>query len=184
MAIVEYVLRGKNIEVTDALKRYAHKKIGRIEKYFDIPLRAQVTMGVEGVRHIVEVTVPIDGMLLRAEEELDDMYAAIDGVVDKLERQIHKYKTKINRKMRQRGAKRLPLVENAVPQLEEEADEEEPRVVRVKRVPMKPMDVEEAILQMNLLGHDFFVFINAEDSRTHVVYRRKDGNYGLIGPEV
>ncbi len=181
---MEFVLRGRNIEVTEALKRYVEKKVGRIEKYFDIPLRAQVTLGVERERHIVEVTVPINGMLLRGEEEVDDMYAAIDGVVDKLERQIHKYKTKINRKARQQDPRFTPILENVAPSIELEPDEdEEPRVVKVKRVQLKPMDVDEAILQMNLLGHDFFVFTNAEDARTHVVYRRKDGNYGLIGPE-
>jgi putative sigma-54 modulation protein len=141
-------------------------------------------LSVERERHIVEVTVPIDGMLLRGEDELDDMYAAIDSVVDKIERQIHKYKTKINRKARQKGAEFDPITENSIPELMDEPEEEEPRVVKVKQVPMKPMDVEEAILQMNLLGHDFFVFRNAEDARTNVVYRRRDGNYGLIGPEV
>jgi len=180
--MAEFIVRGKNIEVTPALKNYVEKKLGRLEKYFDIPLRVQVTLGVQRGRHIVEVTVPINGMFLRGEEEVDDMYAAIDSVVDKLERQIHKYKTKINRKARQRDPRQAPIITDLVPDLEEEL-EAEPKVVRVKRIPLKPMDVEEAILQMNLLDHDFFVFRNAEDEQTYVVYRRKDGNYGLIGPE-
>ncbi len=180
---MELALRGKNIELTEALRNYVEKKVGKIDKYFDIPLRAEVTLNVEGNRHIVEVTLPVDGMLLRGEAETQDMYAAVDAVVKKIERQIHKYKTKINRKARQTGnSRKPPIIEEFFE--EEEEEDEEPRIVRYKRISLKPMSEEEAVLQMNLLDHDFFVFRHAQTGDVNVVYRRKDGNYGLIGPNV
>lgn len=176
---------GKNIEVTPALRDYARRKIGRIARFFAVPIRAQVTLWVEKGRHGVEVTVPIpaNGLLLRAEVEEADMYASIDLAVDKLERQIRKFKTRINRKARRPGGadrRELVISSDGGPAAEEEP---EPQVVRVKRFALKPMDVEEAILQMNLLGHDFFVFRNRETAEVNVVYRRHDGQYGLIEPE-
>ncbi len=147
-----------------------------MERYFENIDEAIATLSVEKERHIVEVTVPLNGgMLLRGEEETNDMYASVDLVMEKLERQIEKYKTKIARKMK--DGKLLDLAAG-----QEKAAEEEPRLVRTKRFAMKPMPVEEAILQMNLLGHDFFVFSNAETEEVNVVYRRRDGNYGLIEP--
>lgn len=174
---MKLIVRGKNIEVTEALKDYAEKKVSKIDKYFTYDNEAQVTLSVERGVHKVEVTVLINGMILRAEEATGDMYASIDQVVDKLERQIAKYKTKINRKSRQNGNLKamheLPAVE----------EEEDLFVVKNKRFIVKPMPVEEAILQMNLLGHDFFVFVNAENNdEINVVYRRHDGKYGLIEP--
>ncbi|NLM47093.1 MAG: ribosome-associated translation inhibitor RaiA [Firmicutes bacterium] len=177
---MKLTLHGKNVEVTEALKKYAEKKLGKIDKYFAVDTEAQVTMSVQRGMHKVEVTAVIDGLILRAEVATDDMYASLDQVVDKLERQIAKYKTRINRKARQGG---ILKVNNDQPQPEEE--EEELAVVRTKRFLIKPMPVEEAILQMNLLGHDFYVFVNAENNdEINVVYRRKDGNYGLIEPAV
>lgn len=173
---MQFSIRGKNIEVTGALKQYVEKRVGKIEKYFGLPLAAQVTLSVQKDRHIVEVTVPLDSVLLRGEEETDDMYSSIDLVVEKLERQIEKYKTRINRK--------LQVVKTKTGQAGAgEADEEEPQVVKVKRFPIKPMAVDEAVMQMNLIGHDFFVFTNAETEQVNVVYRRRDGNYGLIEPD-
>jgi putative sigma-54 modulation protein len=169
-------LRGKNIEVTDALNEHVQKRIGKIDKYFDVDTEAYVTLVVERGLHKVEVTADINGLILRAEESTGDMYASIDLVVDKLERQIAKYKTRINRKARQGGGLReitqLPVVD----------EEDLMEVVKTKRFPVKPMPVEEAILQMNLLGHDFYVFANADNDDVNVVYRRKDGKYGLIEP--
>lgn len=174
-------VRGKNMEVTPALQEYIEKRLKKLEKYFNSGIEAQVTLSVAKETHIVEVTISIDGLLLRGEETTPDMYASIDLVVDKLERQTHKYKTKINRKLRQKGLKGLnEKYANYQQELEEE--ESEPRVVKTKRFIMKPMPVEEAILQMDLLGHDFFVFTNAETEEINVIYRRKDGNYGLIEP--
>lgn len=169
-------VRGKNIEVTEALHDHVEKRIGKINKYFEFDTEAQVALGVVRGLHTVEVTVGINGMILRAEEATGDMYASIDLVVDKLERQIAKYKTRINRKSRQGGGIKAL---NELPQVTED---EEMTVVRTKRFHVKPMPVEEAILQMNLLGHDFYVFADAETDEINVVYRRKDGRYGLIEP--
>lgn len=174
---MKLTVRGKNLEVTDALKEHVKKRVGKVDKYFDVDAEAQVTLSVERGIHKVEVTVLINGLILRAEEGTNDMYASIDLVVDKLERQIAKYKTRINRKARQSGG--IRAVQD-LPKVEE--DNEEPKVVRTKRFAIKPMPVEEAILQMNMLGHDFFVFANAQTDDINVVYRRKDGNYGLIEP--
>lgn len=177
---------GKNIDVTEALKDYARRKVGKVARYFDDPLQAQVTLSIERDRHIVEVTIPVpfNGLLIRAEEESDDMYASIDLVVDKLERQIRKFKTRLNRKARRlEGTTATAVVEPETDEEEWVEAAEEPRVVRTKRFAMKPMTVDEAILQMNLLGHDFFVFSNAATGDVNVLYRRRDGNYGLIEPE-
>jgi len=176
-SLMKVNVSGKNLNVTQALKDYAEKKVGRLERFFDADVEAQVTLSVEKERHIVEVTMPINGILLRGETETNDMYSSIDLVVDKLEKQIEKYKTKISR-----SVKKTPFKYNAVDQKAIEA--EEPKVVKVKRFALKPMDVEEAIMQMELLGHDFFVFSNAETDQVNVVYKRRDGNYGLIEPEL
>lgn len=170
------VVKGKNIAVTPALRRYVEKKLSKLERYFENITEATATLSVEKERHIVEVTVPLNGgMLLRGEEETQDMYASVDLVLEKLERQIEKYKTKIARKIK--NGSLLDLAPTP-----EHSPGEEPRLVRTKRFAIKPMPVDEAILQMNLLGHDFFVFSNAETEEVNVVYRRRDGNYGLIEP--
>lgn len=181
---MQVTVRGKNIEVTDALRDYVERKLGRFQKYFYRPVTAQVALGVERGRHIVEITLPIDGFLLRGEEASEDMYASVDQVVDKLERQIHKFKTRINRKLRRDGNNHRGIVAENGGENAGGAEEwaQEPGVVRVKRFPVKPMDVEEAILQMNLLGHDFYVFTHAETEEINVLYRRRDGGYGLIEP--
>lgn len=175
-------LHGKNVEVTPALRQYVEKKLSKLEKYFEFPLKPQVVLSVQREDHRVEITIPLNGPILRAEVETGNMYASVDGAVDRIERQVRKYKTRINRKARQVNDPLL-IRENQfasnVP-----ADEDEPRLVRTKRFTMKPMDVEEAILEMNLLDHDFFVFTNADTDEVTVVYRRRDGNYGLIEPEV
>ena len=171
------------MQITDSLKRYAEKRVGKLKKYFDIPLSAQVLMAVEKDRHIVEVTVPLDGMLLRGEEETGDMYSSIDLVVEKLEKQVEKFKTRIARRIKQ-ADNRQPLLTAGINVPEEDIRAEgKPSIVKIKRFPIKPMDPEEAVMQMNLIGHDFFVFTNARTERVNVVYRRKDGDYGLIEPE-
>lgn len=173
-------IRGKNIELTNALKNYVEDKISKIEKYFtDAFIEAQVGLEVEKERHIVEVTITVDGLLLRGEEASGDMYASIDGVIEKLERQVRKHKTRISKKIRERKQEfKLQFAGGY-----EEIDEIEPKVVRSKRFAMKPMPVDEAILQMDLIGHDFFVFKNADTNEVNVVYKRKNGQYGLIEPE-
>ncbi|MCL6635366.1 MAG: ribosome-associated translation inhibitor RaiA [Peptococcaceae bacterium] len=170
-------VRGRNIDVTDALRDYVEKRLGKLNKYIDNFGDAQVTMTVERGFHRVEVTIPINGMILRGEESTGDMYASVDLVVDKLEKQIERYKGRLQK----RGARLVNGQKTAVSAVPE--DEEAPKLVRTKRFAIKPMAVEEAILQMNLLGHSFFVFSNAETEQVNVVYRRKDGNYGLIEPE-
>lgn len=175
-------IRGENIAITSALQDYAEKRIGKLEKYFSEPLdsSARVNMRVHNKDQVVEVTVPMHGLLLRAEENKDDMYTAIDAVVSKLERQIKKYKTKVHRKSRQdvRTVMEGTNAANAATRTAESGDALQ--VVRRKSFVLKPMTAEEAILQMDMLGHNFFVFQNAETSEINVVYQRKDGRYGLI----
>ncbi len=168
---------GKNIEITNAMRDYAEKKVAKVGKFFEKnPIGAQVSMGTERGKHVVEITVQVDGLLLRGEEKSNDMYVSVDGAIDKIERQVHKFKTRINRKLRE---------ENRVILAPSPAQEEAPAPVikRTKRFAIKPMSVEEAVMQMDLLGHDFYVFSNSETEEVNVVYRRKDGNYGLIEPE-
>jgi len=169
------IIRGKHIEVTDALKDYVTKRVGKLEKYSDEFQDVQVTLLVERDRHRVEVTAPINGIILRGEEETADMYSSIDLVIEKLERQIEKYRTRINKRIRSK-----PIKE---PETELVATPDEHEVVRNKRFPAKPMSVDEAIMQMNLIGHSFFVFTNADSQHTSVVYRRKNGDYGLLEPD-
>ncbi|WP_413378413.1 ribosome hibernation-promoting factor, HPF/YfiA family [Alkalihalobacillus sp. 1P02AB] len=183
---MQYNIRGENIEVTPALREYVEKKVGKLERYFDTTPVADVNvkMQVLNTQHIIEITIPLPQLLLRGEEVHTDMYAAIDVVIEKLERQIRKHKTKVNRKFRQEGSLKY-MFKNELEPLEQEVlvDEDELEVVRTKRFNLKPMDAEEAILQMDLLGHSFFVFSNAVNGDTNVVYKRKDGRYGLIEPE-
>lgn len=170
------ITSGKNMEVTDALRDTIERKLGKLEKFFQRDTEAQVTLNVEKNRHIIEVTIPFDGILIRAEECTTDMYTSIDKAVDKLERQINKHKTKLERRFR--GSKMI--FDNMETNGREDLDR--PKVVRTKRFAMKPMPIEEAILQMELLGHSFFVFSNGDTEEVNVVYKRKDGNYGLIEP--
>jgi len=174
------IVRGKNIDITPALKDYVEKRIGKVTKYFDHLGEITAVLTVQKGRHIVEVTVPVNGMLLRGEEATADMYTSIDLVIEKLERQIEKYKTRIARKFRTNGGFKGELVASRAP--DDEATEEL-QVVKTKRFAVKPMAVEEALLQMNLIHHDFYVFTNADTEEVNVLYRRKDGNYGLIEPE-
>ncbi|HHY45705.1 MAG TPA: ribosome-associated translation inhibitor RaiA [Firmicutes bacterium] len=178
---MEIIFKGKNLDLTPALKAYAEKKVRKIQKFFENEIvGAQVVFGVEKGLHTVDITVQVNGLLLKGEETTGDMYASIDSAVDNIERQIRKYKTRINRKLRQLGTR---LVDAAFAHGDEEEDLAEPQIVKTKRFAIKPMSVEEAIMQMDLLGHDFFVFSNAETEEVNVVYRRRDGNYGLIEPE-
>jgi putative sigma-54 modulation protein len=183
---MKFNIRGENLEVTGSLRDYVEKKISKLERYFDTPPASDVhvNLSVYNDEQRIEVTIPMTNLLLRGEEQHTDLYAAIDLVVDKLERQIRKYKTKVNRKFRQNGAPKHIFAElekeaNNIA-VQEESDEIE--IVRTKRFNLKPMDSEEAILQMDMLGHAFYVFTNAVTGDTNVVYRRKDGKYGLIEP--
>ncbi|HLQ72714.1 MAG TPA: ribosome-associated translation inhibitor RaiA [Bacillota bacterium] len=183
---MNYNIRGENIEVTEAIRDHVIKKISKLERYFDTKPTSDVhvKLSVYNNEQTVEVTIPMTGLLLRGEEHHNDLYAAIDLVVAKLERQIRKYKTKVNRKFRQEGSAKhiFAELEQEAREVQETSDDEI-EIVRTKRFNLKPMDSEEAVLQMDMLDHAFFVFTNAESGDTNVVYRRKDGRYGLIEPE-
>ncbi|KYH32432.1 ribosome-associated factor Y [Clostridium tepidiprofundi DSM 19306] len=168
---------GKNIKVTEALKNIVEKKMSRFDRYFKPDIEAFVRLDVQKNTHIVEVTIPFNGVILRAEEANEDMYVSIDLVLDKVERQIRKQKTRLEK--RSRGD---ALIYHLIPK--EDEHEEEPKIVRTKRFAIKPMSAEEAVLQMDLLGHNFYVYRDADTSDINVVYKRKDGNYGLIEPEL
>lgn len=175
---MNFDVRGKNLEVTEALKDYAEKRLSKLERFIEDAKIAQVTLSVEGDSKKVEVTIPLNGVLLRGEEAGPDMYASIDLVVEKLEKQIDKYKTKLYKRDRGIGFKK-----NFVRELEEANEAVEHfKIVRTKRFALKPMDAEEAVMQMNLLGHNFFVFFNSGSDEVNVVYRRNDGLFGLIEP--
>ena len=176
---MRYIVKGKNVSITQAMQEKAEKKIGKFEKFFKPDAEAVLTFKVEKDRFYFEVAIYSHGTIIRAEEQSGDMYTTIDLVVEKLERQIRKYKTKLGRKIHQDAF----IPENF--SINEEINEEEDYdIVRTKRFPLKPMDVDEAILQMNLLSHSFFVFINSDTEVVNVLYKRKDGHYGLIEPEV
>ncbi|SOC34983.1 ribosome hibernation-promoting factor, HPF/YfiA family [Ureibacillus acetophenoni] len=180
--MIKFNIRGENIEVTPAIREYVESKIEKIERYFgeDFEAKANVNLKVyNDKQNKVEVTIPMKNVTLRAEERHNDMYAAIDLIVDKLERQIRKHKTKVNRKFREREGVGIFYAANGTAP-ETTNDEEEFTIVRTKQFSLKPMDDEEAILQMNLLGHDFYIYTDAESNGTNIVYKRKDGKYGLI----
>lgn len=170
-------VKGKNIDITPALKAYSEKKLQRLQKYFNHIQLMEVTQSLQRNWHVVEVLVEGDGILLRAEERATDMYEAIDLVSKKLEEQMRRYKERLVRKHR-------TAPEESLPEEEVVEESEEPRIVRIKRFPIKPMAPEEAAQQMELLNHSFFVFLNSETQQVNVIYKRRDGNYGLIEPAV
>ncbi|MCR5726063.1 MAG: ribosome-associated translation inhibitor RaiA [Lachnospiraceae bacterium] len=174
---MRYIITGKNINVTEGLKNAIYEKIGKLEKYFKPETEVRVAFSVQKKdKHKVEVTIPIKGTVIRAEEESTDMYVSIDLVEEIIERQIKKYKSKIiDSKQSDYG---LSVVFAA-----EEANEEEIVITRSKKFPMKPMDPEEACVEMELTGHNFFVFRNSETDKVNVVYKRSGNTYGLIEPE-
>ena len=173
---MKYNIRGDKMLITDAIKDYTETKLGRLEKYFkDDDITANVLAKVRGNSQIVEVTIPTSKFILRSEEESDDLYAAIDLVVDKLEGQIRKNKTKLKKQNIDNKYKDFNF--------DYELDDDEENndvIVKYKEIEMKPMDSEEAILEMELLGHSFFVFKDVDTGNVNVLYKRKDGNYGLI----
>lgn len=179
--MLKFNIRGENVEVTDAIRDYVVKRISKLQKFFEdsVEATAHVNLKVYPNRtYKVEVTIPLPYLTLRAEETSNDMYGSVDLVTDKLERQIRKYKTKVNRKSREKGLKNLEFVPS-----DDDSVNDELKIVRTKQVSLKPMDPEEAVLQMDMLGHDFFVFQDAETNGTSIVYRRRDGRYGLIEAE-
>ena len=175
-------LRGKNTEVTEGLRNYVEKRFAKLEKYFTREMTGTVTLIIERNEHIIEATIPINRFILRAEESSHDMYTSIDNVVEKIERQVRKYKTRVNRKGKQVGMDYLPFTTTEEPESTEEDVISNDRIEKTKTFVVKPMDVEEAIMQLELVDHDFFVFLNDKTDEIEVVYRRKGNKYGLIQP--
>ena len=174
---MKFNIRGKNVDVTPAIKSYIEEKIGRLDKYLESPsdISASIVVKVRGKEQIIEVTIPVNKIILRGEESHDDLYAAIDLVSDKIERQIRKNKTKLKK----RKEKNNFVDFNYEFEIDNDEEKDE-KIVKRKSIEMKPMNEEEALLQMDLLGHEFFVFKNTDSECVSILYKRKDGNYGII----
>ena len=173
---MKFNIHGKKLEVTESIKEYIENKIGRLDKYFDNPdnITATVSIKLSGKKQVVEVTINTHSFVIRGEEANNDLYASIDLVSDKIERQIRKNKTRMHKKINKDKIKDFNLA------YESEPEEKNDIIVKRKIIETKPMDEEEAILQMELLGHDFFVFKNANTDEFNIIYKRKEGNYGII----
>ena len=174
---MRFIITGRNIEVTDGLRSAVEEKLGKLDRFFAPETEVNVTLSVEHDVQKIEVTIPVKGKIIRAEEKSTDMYVSIDLVEEIIERQLKKYKNKIIDKKQDAVAFAKAFVE------EEIEDEEDVKIIRTKRFGVKPMLPEEACVQMELLGHTFFVFSNAETGEVNVVYKRKGNTYGLIEPE-
>ena len=177
---MNFIISGRNIDITPGLRQAVEQKLGKLEKYFTPETDIIVTLSVEKERQKIEVTIPVKGNIIRAEEVSEDMYASIDMVEETIERQLVKYKNKLVDK------KKAFREDFSADYLEADYDDDEEaavKIVRTKSFGIKPMDPEEACVQMELLGHNFFVFRNAETFEVNVVYKRKDKTYGLIEPE-
>lgn len=169
----------KNTTATPALKDMVEKKLSKVDRYFNPEVEAKATLSVQKNKQKVEITIPFNGIVLRAEEATDDMYKSIDLVIAKLERRIRKQRTKLSR--RNHESLRFQAVDEVA--VDDELIEENGKVVKTKKFGIKPMSVEEAILQMELVGHNFFLFQDSEENKITVLYRRKDGDYGLLEPD-
>ncbi|RKJ00308.1 ribosome-associated translation inhibitor RaiA [bacterium D16-54] len=174
---MRYTITGRNVNVTPGIRKAVEEKIGKLDRYFNPDTEVIVTLSVQKDRQKIEVTIPVKGNLIRAEESSSDMYVSIDLVEEVIERQLKKYKNKIIDKKQSAQAFSDFFIN------EETEDEEEIQIVKTKRFGIKPMDPEEACVQMELLNHNFYVFLNAETEEVNVVYKRKGHSYGLIEPE-
>ncbi len=174
---MKFIITGKNIEVTDGLRSAVEEKIGKLEKYFAEDTEVHVTLSVEKDRQKIEVTIPMKGNIIRSEQVSSDMYVSIDLVEEIIERQLKKYKTKLIDKKQASAFFKQEFVEK------DYMEDEEVQIIRTKKFDIKPMYPEDACVQMELLGHSFFVFCNAETDQVNVVYKRKGNTYGLIEPE-
>ena len=174
---MKFIISGKNIDVTDGLKIAIQEKLGKLERYFTPDTEVHVTLSVEKERQKIEVTIPVKGNIIRSEQVSNDMYVSIDLVEEVIERQLRKYKTKIINKQQEAGNFQKTFIEDDF------MEDEEVKIIRTKRFGIKPMYPEDACVQMELLGHNFFVFRNAETDEVNVVYKRKGNTYGLIEPE-
>lgn len=175
---MKFLISGKNITVSEELRASIEKKLGRLERYFTPDTKVIVTLSVEKDRQKIEVTIPVKGKIIRSEQVSNDMYVSIDLVEEVIERQLRRYKTKLVDKHQSGGNFQQAFIEDDYAE-----EDEEVKIIRSKRFDMKPLYPEDACVQMELLGHNFFVFVNAETGETNVVYKRKGGAYGLIEPE-
>ena len=175
---MKFIISGKNITVSPGLKTAVEDKLGKLERYFTPDTEVIVTLSVEKERQKIEVTIPMKGNIIRSEQVSNDMYVSIDLVEEVIERQLRKYKNKLVAKNQEGNNFSKTLFET-----EESIEDGEVKIVRTKRFGIKPMYPEDACVQMELLGHNFFVFFNAENEEVNVVYKRKDGSFGLIEPE-
>ena len=175
---MKFVIVGKNIEVTEGLKTAVEDKIGKLERYFTQETEVHVTLSVDKERQKIEVTIPVKGNIIRSEQVSNDMYVSIDLVEEIIERQIKKYKNKLIDQKQSASFFKQEFIEK------DYMDDEEVKIIRTKKFDIKPMYPEDACVQMELLGHNFFVFFNAETEQVNVVYKRKGNTYGLIEPEV
>lgn len=175
---MNYIISGKNINVTPGLRSTIEQKLGKLERYFTPETEIIVTLSVEKERQKIEVTIPVKGSIIRSEQVSDDMYVSIDLVEEVIERQLRKYKNKLIDKHQEGGNFQPEFVD-----LEDDIADGEIKIIRTKRFGIKPMFPEDACVQMELLGHNFFVFSNAETDEVNVVYKRKNNTYGLIEPE-
>ena len=173
---MKFVIVGKNVEVTPGLRSAVEDKIGKLEKYFSPEAEAHVTLSVEKERQKIEVTIPVKGSIIRSEQVSNDMYVSIDLVEEIIERQLKRYKNKLVDQKQSAGFFKQEFIDK------EYMDEEEIKIIRSKKFDIKPMYPEDACIQMELLGHSFFVFCNAETDQINVVYKRKGNTYGLIEP--
>ena len=174
---MKFIISGKNLDVTDGLKAAIEKKIGKLERYFTPETEVHVTLSVEKERQKIEITIPMKGNIVRAEQVSDDMYVSIDLVEEVIERQLRKYKNKLVDRQQSAASLSKAFIE------EEIEEDDEIKIIRSKKFGMKPMDPEEACIQMDLLGHNFYVFRNAATDEVNVVYKRKGNTFGLIEPE-
>ena len=177
MSDMKFIIIGKNIEVTEGLRAAVEDKIGKLEKYFAEETEVHVTLSVEKDRQKIEVTIPVKGSIIRSEQVSNDMYVSIDLVEEVIERQLRKYKNKLIDKEQNAAHLSQSFIEA------DDYEEEDIQIIRSKKFAMKPMDPEEACVQMELIGHNFFVFRNSETDEVNVVYKRKGNTYGLIEPE-
>ena len=175
---MKFIISGRNLEVTEGLKNTVIDKLGKLERYFTPDTEVNVTMSIETERQKIEVTIPVKGHIIRSEQVSNDMYVSIDLVEEVIERQLRKYKNKLVAKQQDGGNFRREFLEK-----EENIEPEEIKIIRTKEIEMKPMYPEDACIQMELLGHNFYMFHNAESDEVNVVYKRKGGTYGMIVPE-
>lgn len=176
---MKYNINGKNIELTAALENAVEEKIVKLDKYFNDSVTAQITLSVEKLSHIIEITIPFNGSVLRAEVEGKNMYGIMDDAVDVIEKQVNKFKNKLKAKHRTTGISELTP---SFLQEEDNQSEDGIKIDKTKKFAIKPMSAEEAVLQMELVGHNFFVYFDSETEDVNVVYKRKNGTYGLIEP--